>query len=79
MDGSGNALPGITVSLLSQTGKIVQEVLTSEDGSYRFENVPVGAYRVSTNFAGFTATKPLDVTVVAGGTTTLPRLVLQPP
>ena len=46
VDGNGNPLPGITVSLNSAAGKIVQEVLTSADGSYRFEDVPVGQYQV---------------------------------
>lgn len=79
VDNSGNPLPGITVSLRSETGKIVQEVLTSADGSYRFEDAPVGRYQVTTNFAGFTAPKPLDVTVGPGVTATLPHLVLVPP
>ena len=79
VDGSGNPLPGITVSLNSSPGKIVQEVLTSADGSYRFEDVPVGQYQVTTNFAGFTAPKPLNVTVAPGVTATIPRLVLLPP
>jgi len=79
VDNNGNPLPGITVSLHSAAGKIVQEVLTSADGSYRFEGVPVGSYQVTTNFPGFTAPKPLDVTVAAGATANLPHLVLVPP
>jgi uncharacterized surface anchored protein len=79
VDNNGHVLPGITVSLQSEKGKIVQEVLTGEDGSYRFEDVPVGPYQVITTFAGFTAPKPLAVTVTSGATTNLPRLVLLPP
>jgi len=79
VDGNGNALPGITVSLQSADGKLVQTVVTLVDGSYSFQDVPAGQYQVTTTFAGFTAPRPLHATVTAGATTSLPPLTLLPP
>jgi hypothetical protein len=79
VDGSGNVLPGITVSLQSEAGKTVQTVITSEDGSYSFQEVSAGRYRVLTLFAGFSTPKPLDVTVETGMQIKLQPLVLLPP
>ncbi len=79
VDDGGNALPGITVSLRSESGKVVQTVLTSADGSYSFQDVPAGRYEVITLFAGFSSPRPLDATVTPGTTTALQPLVLLPP
>ena len=40
VDGNGNRLPGITVSLQTEEGKLVQTVLTGADGSYSVQDVP---------------------------------------
>ena len=79
VDGSGNRLPGITVSLQTEQGKLVQTVLTGADGSYSVQDVPVGKYVLTTTFAGFTAPKPLSAMVIAGSMVNLPPLVLVPP
>jgi len=79
VDEDGRGLPGITVTLQSEAGKAIQTVTTSEDGSYVFPAAPVGRYRVVTLFAGFVATKPLEVTVSPGGLALLQPLVLAPP
>jgi Carboxypeptidase regulatory-like domain len=79
VDNSGNILPGITVSLRSGAGKLVQTVLTGADGAYSFQDVPAGQYQVITTFQGFTAPTPLNATVLAGVMTQLPKLVLLPP
>jgi hypothetical protein len=79
VDGSGNRLPGITVSLQTEQGKLVQTVLTGADGSYSVQDVPVGKYVLTTTFGGFTAPKPLPAIVIAGAMVNLPPLVLVPP
>ena len=79
VDGGGNPLPGITVSLQTQEGKLVQTVLTGADGSYSVQDVPEGKYVLTTTFAGFTAPRPLPAIVIAGAMVNLPPLVLVPP
>jgi hypothetical protein len=79
VDGGGNPLPGITVSMQTPEGKLIQTVLTGADGSYSVQDVPVGKYVMTTTFAGFTAPKPLTAMVIAGSMVNLPPLVLAPP
>ena len=79
VDGSGNRLPGITVSLQTEQGKLVQTVLTGADGSYSVQDVPAGKYVLTTTFAGFTAPRPLPAMVIAGSMVNLPPLVVVPP
>ncbi len=79
IDNNGNPLPGITVSLQTNAGKLVQTVVTGADGSYSFQDVPAGQYQVTTTFAGFTAPKPLNATVIGGAIVNLLPLVLLPP
>ncbi len=79
VDSNGKPLPGITVSLQTGAGKLVQTVVTGEDGSYSFQDVPAGQYQVTTTFAGFKAPKPLAATVIGGAMVNLLPLVLLPP
>lgn len=79
VDDRGNPLPGITVSLQAQDGKLVQTALTAGDGSYSIQDVPAGKYTVTTTFQGFTAPKPLSAIVIGGANVNLPPLVLLPP
>jgi hypothetical protein len=79
VDNGGNPLPGITVSLQTEEGKLVQTVLTGADGSYSVQDVPVGKYVLTTTFAGFTAPRPLAAVVIAGAMVNMPNLVLAPP
>lgn len=79
VDEGGNPLPGITVSLQTGEGKLVQTVLTGADGSYSVQDVPVGKYVLTTTFAGFTAPRPLAAVVIGGAMVNLPPLVLLPP
>ncbi len=79
VDGSGNPLPGITVSMQTPEGKLVQTVLTGADGSYSVQDVPEGKYVLTTTFAGFTAPKPLAAIVIPGAMVNVPPLVLVPP
>ena len=79
VDGSGNVLPGITVSLRTPDGKLFQTVTTAEDGSYNFPAVPVGNYQLVSTFGGYTTPSPVDVKVTPSGLAMPPRLVLASP
>ncbi len=65
-DASGHGLPGITVTLQTVAGKVVDTVVTDPDGSYEFPMVPAGQYEIVTYFKGFKALAPLSVSVAAG-------------
>ncbi len=65
-DASGHGLPGITVTIQTVAGKVVDTVVTDPDGSYEFPTVPAGQYEIVTYFKGFKALAPLSVSVAAG-------------
>jgi hypothetical protein len=53
-DSSGARLPGVTVTLSSPSLQVKQiSVVTESDGSYRFNDLPAGVYRVAFELAGF--------------------------
>jgi hypothetical protein len=79
VDMSGNALPGIVVSLRTADGKLVQSVTTGEGGAYEFPDVPVGQYQLFSEFAGYTTPQPIAVKVTPSGLALPPRLVLRSP
>lgn len=56
----------IMVYLLdAQTGEIVAQATTDEDGRFRFENVPFGTYKVLPNIDGCTVSTPVNVELTA--------------
>jgi hypothetical protein len=56
-DADGKALNGATISLLRDTGRAVLKFTVSQDnGTYTFENVKPGKYRVSASHVGFAPT-----------------------
>ena len=79
VDMSGNALPGIVVSLRTADGKVVQSVTTGAGGDYEFPDVPVGQYQVFCEFGGYTTPEPVAVKVTPSGLAMPPRLVLRSP
>jgi Carboxypeptidase regulatory-like domain len=79
VDRSGHGLPGITVTIQTDSGKAIDTVVTSSDGSYLFPSVPPGRYQVLTLLSGFTTPSPLGAFVTSGQSTTLaPLLILAP-
>lgn len=79
VDRAGHGLPGITVSIQTDAGKIIDTVVTAADGSYLFPSVPPGRYQVLTLLAGFTAPSPLGAFVTSGQSTALPPLLILAP
>jgi iron complex outermembrane recepter protein len=66
-DPDGNALPGVTVTLIPSN----REAATGGDGVARFDNVPPGTYDVTARLSGFAPFRA-DVTVVEGDPVAVP-------
>ncbi len=63
-DPSGSVVPGATVILKDETKGAMQEVKTSDQGTYRFYLLTPGAYSVSVTATGFqTTTRRAEVAV----------------
>src|SRR5881396_1692900 len=52
-DGTGGVIPGVTVTIKHTETGLTRTVQTVEDGGYRMPSLPVGAYEVTTEAAGF--------------------------
>src|SRR3954463_5727406 len=74
LDASGLPLPGTTVTL--QGVDFTQTFITTEEGRYRFLDLPPGAYKVGAGLEGF-ATSLNDHVVVDPGQTVDLRVTLQ--
>ncbi|GAA4056107.1 outer membrane beta-barrel family protein [Hymenobacter glaciei] len=72
---SQQALPFATV-LLQTAGdaKNVLSTVTNEQGAYRFEAVPAGAYELRVRYLGYKTGAPVAVTIAADHAATLPLL-----
>jgi len=64
-DGSGAALPGVTVTATNEATGFNRTVISETDGSYRFASLPIGTYDVTADLAGFGSltTKNVEVNV----------------
>jgi hypothetical protein len=76
---AGHGLPGITVTIQTDSGKVIDTVVTAADGSYMFPSVPPGRYQVLTLLRGFTTPNPLSALVVSGQSTQMPPLLVLAP
>jgi len=63
VDSSGAALPGVTITLESPVLIQPQSAVTTDSGSYRFPNIPIGVYAVTFELAGFNRHIHRDVRV----------------
>lgn len=68
-DESGGVLPGVTVTLTGETIVGERPVITGENGSYRFVNLPPGAYDLRFELDGFAPVSRQGVRVGVGSTT----------
>jgi hypothetical protein len=75
-DASGAAIPNVGVELENIDTGVKQTANTNQNGVYRFNNVPIGRYRVTAVATGFAATKIENATVELNRTTTV-NLTLQ--
>src|ERR1035438_8186140 len=61
-DPSGGIVPGAALKLRNSVTSYEQSVVSDESGTYRFNNVPLNNYQLSTSAAGFsTATQTINV------------------
>jgi hypothetical protein len=68
VDDTGAVLPGVTVTVVNIDTGDTRVVVTNASGLYRAPLLPLGAYRVSAELAGFRGYERTGVTVRAGQT-----------
>jgi len=71
-DPSGAAVAGATVKATEKATGIVHSTVTTGDGQYAFQDIPLGVYSVNVVATGFSAITVDNVTVSAGQVYTLP-------
>src|SRR5438105_4077975 len=64
LDPSGALIPGAQVALMKEDGTSIGQIVADDKGSFRFDNVNSGRYRVLVQAAGFRDTKA-DVNIGA--------------
>ncbi|MEM6703718.1 MAG: TonB-dependent receptor [Acidobacteriota bacterium] len=69
-DGSGDAMPGVTVSLTGDKVVGTQTAITNASGFYRFPNLPPGEYTLSYALEGFKTEQRTGVRSNVGRTST---------
>jgi outer membrane receptor protein involved in Fe transport len=65
-DESGAVLPGVTVTVTNTDTGDIRVAITNESGLYRAPLLPLGAYRVSAELAGFKKYEQVGITLTAG-------------
>ncbi len=70
-DGSGAALPGVTVEARSRALQGTRGTTTDADGAYRFALLPPGDYTITFNLSGFAPETRRGIIVALGKDTTL--------
>ena len=65
-DDSGGVLPGVSVTLTNTDTGSSRTVVTNENGFYRAPLLPLGAYRVSAELAGFKTSQRTGISLSAG-------------
>jgi hypothetical protein len=53
LDASGQPLPGVSVTAISETGGVARSTKSARDGAYQFEGLSDGLYRVDFDLTGF--------------------------
>jgi hypothetical protein len=72
VDGSGGALPGVSIVITNQANGTYREVVSNADGSWYIPGLAPGAYQVSAELTGFRRFLRRDLPVIVGTTTTVP-------
>jgi hypothetical protein len=90
-DASGSAVAGASVSLINVATNVSREAITGGTGEYIFLEVPVGAYEINVNQAGFkkfvrkdivvdlNAVVGVDIALTVGGSTETVEVTGEPP
>lgn len=64
-DASGAAVPGVTISLINESGGAESTAVTGNDGAYEFTALPPGSYTVRAELSGFSPFEKTNVGVAA--------------
>jgi parallel beta-helix repeat protein len=59
VDEIGNPVPGVDVSVIDESGKVIAQTTTNREGKYLFENFVRGKYTITVSYSGFTG--PLEI------------------
>ncbi|CAM2065600.1 TonB-dependent receptor [Sulfidibacter corallicola] len=73
----GETVPGVVVVIENQDTGLKRDMVTSDNGTYRFPALPLGKYTVTATMTGFQTAKKANVHVGLGAKTTL-NLTLAP-
>jgi hypothetical protein len=71
-DAQGSFVPGVTVTVVSETTALTRTTQSSAEGTYSIVNLPIGTYTVIFMRDGFSAEKFPGIVVQADRTVTLP-------
>src|SRR5579864_8556341 len=71
-DPSGAVVAGAKVKATNVATAVAVEAVTTSDGEFAFQDLPLGTYKISVSVAGFQTTTIDNVEVTAGGVHTLP-------
>ena len=63
-DGIGGVIPGVSVTTIPQSGGLLRHTTSGSDGSYRFDELPDGTYRVDFDLRGFELVRRNHVRVI---------------
>jgi len=69
VDSAGVGVPGVVAMAIPQAGGDARTVVSGTNGTYMFEDLPDGIYRIDFDLAGFDVTRRNLVPVRAGETT----------
>src|SRR3984885_1705999 len=71
-DGSGAVVPGASVDAVDTATEVSHKTVTTSAGEYSFQDLPLGAYKVTVTASGFKSSVISSVPVTAGVIYTLP-------
>ncbi|MEI6669613.1 MAG: TonB-dependent receptor [Acidobacteriota bacterium] len=77
VDSSGGVLPGVTVTCKNVRTGVTHEFITNEVGIFRFSDLPIGQYQISSALQGFQTLVRGDITLITGQSLDL-KLTMQP-
>ena len=77
LDTTGGVLPGVQVTCRNVRTGVAREAVTNEVGIFRFAELPVGAYELTSTLMGFQTYKQTEITLITGQSLDL-KITLQP-
>jgi hypothetical protein len=71
-DESGGVLPGVDVTVTQTDTGLTRSVVTDENGSYTFTNLPIGPYRLQASLSGFRTYQQTGIVLQVGSNPVIP-------